>query len=118
MSRKPAAVHYSATAPEDSAAVIEVVCGAKHFEGATSALEHVTCGNCKRRMPKPVELVQYSATFHDHPNIDACPECGPAVAEILDANPDAEPSALDLPHCDFCDDLRLVYVQRAAETSP
>jgi hypothetical protein len=93
----------------------------------------VSCKNCLRRhtadlnlhrapgtprMPKPIELVEFVATFHDNPNIDACPECLPRVAEILDANPDKEPAELDLPPCDFCDGLRLVYVQRAAETSP
>jgi hypothetical protein len=117
MKRSPS-IHYCATPPEAGEMVTSVICGAKSFEGATSALEHVTCRNCQRRMPKPPELVPFTAAFVENPNIDACPECLPAVAAILEANPDTEPSELELPHCDFCDDLRLVYVQRAAEKSP
>ncbi len=100
-----------------------IACGAANVSDVTGAPASVTCKNCLRRMPKPVELVEFVATFHDNPNIDACPECLPAVAAILDANPDKEPSELELPHCDFCDDLRLVYVQPPhaptdPETSP
>ncbi len=95
-----------------------VACGSKRAQQVAYDEEAITCKNCLRRMPKPVELVEFVATFHDNPNIDACPECLPRVAEILEANPDKEPAELDLPPCDFCDGLRLVYVQRAAETSP
>lgn len=115
---RTAAVHFAVACEDLSKPPASVICGAQRFEGITSAVEHVTCKNCIRRMPKPVELVEFVATFHDNPNIDACPECLPRVAEILDANPDKEPAELDLPPCDFCDGLRLVYVQRAAETSP
>lgn len=113
--RADLAVHFALT---DEGLRGPLACGAHQAQAAALDPAAVTCGNCKRRMPKPVEMVQFVATFHDNPNIDACPECGPAVALILDAHPDTEPSELELPHCDFCDDLRLVYVQRAAENSP
>jgi len=105
MKERLPAVHWSATVGGTAA------CGKRN--GAVIGIDaaQVTCGNCKRRMPKPVEVVEFVATFHDNPNIDACPECLPAVAAILDANPDKEPAELELPRCDFCDDLRLVYVQ-------
>lgn len=109
--------------------IVAAVCGAS-TDGrsvlCSADQAAVTCGNCKRRMPRPPAepspLVPYTAEFHDNPAIDACPECGPAVALILDANPDADPSELALPDCSFCEGLRLVYVQNntppATENSP
>jgi hypothetical protein len=104
-----------------------VLCGAM-AKGPTFPLlnsadpSEVTCGNCKRRMPRPPAEpsphVPYTAEFHDNPAIDACPECGPAVALILDANPDADPSELALPDCSFCEGLRLVYVQNNTPPAP
>lgn len=98
-----------------------LACGAQQGQEAAYDWDAVTCRNCLRRRPldQAPALVPYTAEFHDNPDLDICPECGPAVAEILEANPDAAPDALELPHCDFCDDLRLAYVQRApAENSP
>ncbi len=116
MTQRPPVIHFPLTPEARSGAV---ACGKPPpVDSVAYDPEAVTCKNCLRRLPKAPELVEFVATFHDNPNIDACPECLPAVAEILDANPDKEPAELDLPPCEFCDGLRLVYVQRAAETSP
>jgi hypothetical protein len=105
------AIHYPLT---DAGVRGAFACGAQQGQQVAYDWDAVTCRNCLRKRPleqSASELVPYTAVFAPNEALDICPECGPKVAAILEAHPDWEPASLDLPPCEFCDGLRLVYVQ-------